>query len=59
MHHRDVDRVADVGDGEGDLVGASDLERAGDGVGDVVELGGGAQHVVAHVVGGRQTVEDA
>ena len=41
VHHRDVHRVADVGDGEGDLLGAPDLERAGDGVGHVVELGGG------------------
>ncbi len=59
VDHRDVHRVADVGDGEGDLIGAPDLQRAGDGVGDVVELGGGAQHVVAHVVRRRQTVEHA
>ena len=41
VHHRHVHRVADVGDGEGDLLGAPELERAGDGVRDVVELGRG------------------
>ena len=47
VNHRHVHRVADVGDGEGDLIGAPDLQRTSDGIGNVVELGSGPQHVVA------------
>jgi hypothetical protein len=62
-HHLDVDRVADVLDGERDQAGALRLERAGDGVGHVPDLGRrradladglrAASDAVEHAGGGR------
>ena len=53
----DVHGVADVGDGEGDLLGAPDLQRPGEGVGHVGQLERSLLDPLAHVVGRGEPVE--
>ena len=56
-HHLDVDRVADVGDGQRELLAAAHLEAAGERVGAVAEVGRRVEHPAAHVLAGGQPVE--